>query len=103
MARDKNKNISNINQYYLASSESSSSTIASHQYLTIPKKQNSYLNPHLMMVKEDIKNNINYSFKKCRRTNKHMKELNKAIQDLKMEIETINKSQRETTLEIENL
>jgi uncharacterized coiled-coil protein SlyX len=29
--------------------------------------------------------------------------LNKAIQDLKMEIETINKSQRETTLEIENL
>ena len=32
-----------------------------------------------------------------------MKELNKTIQDLKMEIETINKSQRETTLEIENL
>lgn len=32
-----------------------------------------------------------------------MKELNKTIQDLKMEIETINKLQRETTLEIENL
>jgi prefoldin subunit 5 len=32
-----------------------------------------------------------------------VKELNKTIQDLKMEIETINKSQRETTLEIENL
>jgi prefoldin subunit 5 len=32
-----------------------------------------------------------------------VKELNKTIQDLKMEIETIRKSQRETTLEIENL
>ena len=32
-----------------------------------------------------------------------MKELNKTIQDLKMEIESIKKSQRKTTLEIENL
>ena len=32
-----------------------------------------------------------------------MKELNKTIQDLTMEIEIIKKSQRETTLEIENL
>ena len=32
-----------------------------------------------------------------------MKELNKTIQNLKMEIETIKKSQRQTTLEIENL
>jgi chromosome segregation ATPase len=32
-----------------------------------------------------------------------VKELNKTIQDLKMEIETIKKSQRKTTLEIENL
>ena len=30
-------------------------------------------------------------------------ELNKTIQDLKMEIETIKKTQRETTLEIETL
>ena len=36
-------------------------------------------------------------------TTKQVKELNKTIQDLKMEIETIKKSQRETTLEIENL
>jgi hypothetical protein len=34
---------------------------------------------------------------------KQVKELNKTIQDLKMEIETIEKSQRETTLEMENL
>jgi len=32
-----------------------------------------------------------------------VKELNKSIQDLKMEIETIKKAQRKTTLEIENL
>jgi prefoldin subunit 5 len=32
-----------------------------------------------------------------------VKELNKTFQDLKMEIETIKKSQRKTTLEIENL
>ena len=32
-----------------------------------------------------------------------MKELNKTVQDLKIEVETIKKSQRETTLEIENL
>ena len=32
-----------------------------------------------------------------------MKELNKTIQDLKMEIEIIRKSQRETILELEDL
>jgi chromosome segregation ATPase len=32
-----------------------------------------------------------------------VKELNKTIQDLKMEVETIKKSQRESTLEKENL
>jgi predicted nucleic acid-binding Zn-ribbon protein len=32
-----------------------------------------------------------------------VKELNKTTQDLKMEVETIKKSQRETTLKIENL
>ena len=34
---------------------------------------------------------------------KQVKEMNKIIQDLKMEIETIKKSQRETILELENL
>ena len=32
-----------------------------------------------------------------------MKDLKKTIQDLKMEVETIKTSQRETTLETENL
>jgi uncharacterized coiled-coil protein SlyX len=36
-------------------------------------------------------------------TTKQVKELNKTIHNLKMEIETIKKSHRETTLELENL
>ena len=36
-------------------------------------------------------------------TTKQVKELNKIVQDLIMEAETIKKSQRETTLEIETL
>ena len=35
--------------------------------------------------------------------NNQVKELNKTIQDLKVEIETIKKSQSKTSLEIENL
>jgi hypothetical protein len=36
-------------------------------------------------------------------TTKHVMELNKTIQDLKMEVETMKKTQTETTLEIETL
>ena len=56
------------------------------------------------MVTEDFKMDTNNSLKEIQEnTTKHVKELSKTIQDLKMEIETIKKSQRETTLEIENL
>jgi septal ring factor EnvC (AmiA/AmiB activator) len=80
----------------------------------------------MMMIIEDFKKDINNSLKEIQEntgkqlealkeeiqkslkelqenTTKQVKELNKTIQDLKMEIETIKKSQRETTLEIENL
>ena len=44
------------------------------------------------------------SFKELQNnTTKQVKEMNKTIQDLKLEIETIKKSQIETTLELENL
>jgi chromosome segregation ATPase len=79
-----------------------------------------------MMLVEDIKEDINSSLKEIQEntgkqvealkeetqkslealqenTNKQVKELNKTIQDLKLEVETIKKSQREKTLEIENL
>jgi aromatic ring-opening dioxygenase LigB subunit len=78
------------------------------------------------MVIEDFKKDINNSLKEIQEntgkevealkdeTQKFLKELqentikqakerNKTIQDLKMEIEIIKKSQRETALEIENL
>jgi hypothetical protein len=78
-----------------------------------------------MMLIEDFKKDINNSLKEIRETTgkklealkekkqkslkelqenpiKLVKELNRSIQDLKMEVE-MKKSQRETTLEIENL
>jgi hypothetical protein len=79
-----------------------------------------------MMLIEDLKKEINNSLKEIKKntgkqvedlkedkqkslkelqenTIKQVKELNTTIQDLKMEVETIKNSQRETTLEIENL
>ena len=58
-----------------------------------------------MMMMEDFRKEINNSLKEIKdNTSNQVKELNKAIQDLRMEVETIKKSQRkETTLEIENL
>jgi chromosome segregation ATPase len=124
MVRGKGKNISNRNQGYLASSEPSSTT-ASPGYPKTPKKQNSDLKSHLIMMIADFKKNIYNSLIEIqntgkqvealkeetqkslkeleKNTTKQVKKLNKTIQDLKMEIETIKKSQRETTLEIENL
>jgi hypothetical protein len=56
-----------------------------------------------MMVIEDFKKAINNSLKELQEnTIIEAKEMNKTIQDL-TEIETIKKSQREKTLELENL
>ena len=126
MSGGKHKNISNRNQDYLASSEPNSPTIASPGYPNTLEKQDSDIKSLLMMVIEDIKKDKNNSLKEIKEnmgkqlealkeeTQKSLKELrentikqtkerNKTIQDLKMEIETIKKSQRETTLEIEIL
>jgi uncharacterized protein YeaO (DUF488 family) len=79
-----------------------------------------------MMMIDDVKRNIDNSLKEIQENTekqvedlkeetqkflkelqenktKQVKELVKTIQNLKMEIETINKSQRETTLEMKNL
>jgi hypothetical protein len=79
-----------------------------------------------MMLVENFKKGINNSFKEIHEntakqvevlkeetqislkelqenTTKQVMELNKTIQDLKMEVETMKKTQRETTLEIEIL
>jgi hypothetical protein len=68
MAGGKNKNISNRNQGYLASSELNSPTISSCRYNITPEKQNSHLKSLLMMMTEDIKKDINNSLKKKYKT-----------------------------------
>jgi predicted RNase H-like nuclease (RuvC/YqgF family) len=119
MVRGKGKKISNRNQGYLASSEPSSPITESPRYSNMPEKQDSDLKSHLMTMIEDFKEDINNSLKEIQEnTGKQLEPLkeetqeflkvtvkhnHKAIQNLKMEIETIKKSLRETTLEIENL
>jgi hypothetical protein len=90
------------------------------------QKQDSDLKSLLMIIIEDFKKDINNSLKEIQEntgkqiealkgetqnslkglqenTIKQVKEPNKTFQNLKMELETIKKSQRETTLELENL
>jgi hypothetical protein len=117
MVKGKQKNISNRNQDYLASSEPSSPTTVNLGYSNTPEKQDSDLKSYLMMMIEDFKGEIQENTGKQvelkeeiqkkmflkeiqENTIKQVKGLNKTIQDLKMEIETIKNSQRETTLEI---
>jgi hypothetical protein len=59
MVRGKHKNLSNRNQGYLASSESSSLTTKSSRYSNTPKKQDSDLKSHLMVLIEDFMKVIN--------------------------------------------
>jgi hypothetical protein len=68
MARGKGKNISNRNQGYLASSETSSPTIVRPGYPNTPEKQDSDLKLHLMIMIEDFKKDIITPLKKYRRT-----------------------------------
>ena len=101
MVGDKHKNRSNRNQGYLASSEPNSPTIASARYTITPEKQGMDLKSLFIKNIGDYKKDRNNCLKEIQKnTCKQVKELNKTIQDLKMEIETIKKSQRKTTLEI---
>jgi gas vesicle protein len=80
-------NRSNRNQCYLASSEPNSPTIASPGYTIKPEKQDKNLKSLLMMNMKDYKKDINNALKEIQEnTSKQMKELNKTIQDLKMEV-----------------
>jgi hypothetical protein len=63
MAGGKHKSISNRNQGYLASSEPNSPIIASPGYTITLEKQDSDLKLFLMMMKEDVKKDINNSLK----------------------------------------
>jgi hypothetical protein len=119
MARGKLKNRSNRNQGYWSSSEPKSPTIARPGYTITPEKQDMDLKSLLMMMmeafKKEIQENIDKQLEAFKEetqkwlrelqgnTTKEVMKLNKTTQDLKMEVETIKKSQRETTLKIEIL
>ena len=126
MVKGKCKNLTNRNQDHSPSSEPSTPTSASPGYPNTPEKQDSDLKSHLMMMIEDFKKDINNSLKEIQEntgkqlealkeetqkslkelqenTTKQVMELNKTIQDLKREVDTIKKTQSEATLEIETL
>jgi hypothetical protein len=86
------KNRSNRNQGYLATSEPKSPTVASPGYTITPEKQDMDLKSLLMMMMEDFKKEITNFLKEIQEnTTKQVKEFNKILQILKMEVETIRK------------
>ena len=104
MAKGKHQTISNRSQNTWTSSEPSSPTTASPEYTNTPENQESVLKSYLMKIIESFKEDINNSLKEIQEnTGKQVKELNKVIQDLKVEVETIKKTQMEANLEMENL
>jgi esterase/lipase len=123
MAKGKLKNLTNRKQDHSPSSERSTCTPPSPGHPNTPKKLDPDLKAYLMMMVEDIKKGFNNSLKEIQEntvkqveglkeetqkslkvlqenTTKQVMELNKTIQDIKREIDTIKKIQSEATLEI---
>jgi 16S rRNA A1518/A1519 N6-dimethyltransferase RsmA/KsgA/DIM1 with predicted DNA glycosylase/AP lyase activity len=109
MVKGKRKNLTNRNQDHSPPSEPSTPITLSPGYPNTPKKQDSDLKSYLMKLVEDFKKKINNSLKEIQEntakkveglkeeaqkslkelqenTTKQMMELNKTIQDLKMEV-----------------
>lgn len=97
MAKGKHKIISNRNQNTWASSEPGSSTTASTEYTNTLENQEPVLKFYLMKIIESCKENMKKKITE-RNTGKQVKELNKLIQDLKVEVNTIKKTQMEANL-----
>jgi hypothetical protein len=101
MVKDKHKTINNRNQIMWTSSEPRFPTTASPEYNNTPENQEAVLKSYLMKIIASYKEDIKNSLKEIQEnTGKQIKEL---IQDLKVEVETIKKTQMEANLEIENL
>ena len=82
MERGKCKDISNRNQFDLATSEPSSPTTASPGYPNTPINQDSDLNFHFMKMTEDFKKDINNSLKEIQEnTSKQVEALKKETQN----------------------
>jgi hypothetical protein len=78
MAKGKNKNLTNRNQGYLASSEPSSPTTASPGYSNIPEKRDLDLKSHFMMLIQDFNKAIKRSLKEIQKnTGKKVEALKK--------------------------
>jgi chromosome segregation ATPase len=132
MAKGKRKNLINRNQDHSPSSERSTPTSTSPGHTNTPKELDPDLKAYLMMMVEDIKKDFNNSLKetqentakelqflkekqknttkqvevlkeKQEKTSKQEMEMNKAILDLKREVDTIKKTQSKATWEIETL
>jgi hypothetical protein len=131
MAKGKHKNLTNRNQEPWASSELSTPTLSSPGHTNTLKNLDPDLKAYLMMMVEDIKKDFNNSIKIYRRTllksykslkkkqenttkqvevlkekqenaSKLVMEMNKRLQDLKREVDTIEKTQSEATLEMKH-
>ena len=88
----------------MASSEPNTPTIASPGKTITAEKPDMDLKSLFMVMMEGYNKDINNSPKEIQEnTFKWVKELNKIIQDLKVEVETIKQTQRMAILEIENL
>jgi hypothetical protein len=105
----------------LAALKPSSLNTESPEYTNTPKNQEADLKSYLMKIIESFKEDINNSLKEVQEnkgkrveaikvetnkffkenTIKKVKELNKVVQDLKVEVETIKKTQMEATHVIE--
>jgi hypothetical protein len=125
MVKGKHKNLTNRKQDRSPSSEPRTPTSVSPGDPNTPEKQDLDVKSYLMMLVEFFKKEINNKLKEIQEntakdveslkeeaqkslkelqenTTKQVMELNKTIQDLKTEVETIKKKQRETTLETES-
>jgi hypothetical protein len=117
MAKDKSKNLTNRNQDHLKTSERRTPTPASHGHPNTPEKLDRDIKAYLMMMVEDIKKDFDNSLKEIQEnTDKQVEglkeeaqkslkvlqenmtkqgmELNKTIQDLKREGDTIKKKKK---------
>jgi hypothetical protein len=105
MVKGKFKNLTNRNQDHSQSSERSTPTLPSPGHPNTPEKIVPDLKAYLMMIVEDIKKDLNNTLKEIQENSakqvedlkeeaknpvtKQVMELNKTIQDLKGEVDTI--------------
>jgi chromosome segregation ATPase len=118
MAKGRHKNLTNRNQNQPPPLEPSTLNSASPGHPNAPEKLEPDLKAYLMMMVEDIKKEFNNSLKEIQEntakelqvlkekqedTTKQVMEMNKIILNLKIEVDTIEKTQSEATQEIETL